>query len=43
MGIAALLLRVSDGNVNQASIFGVLGRGEDQGGVGGGILLLVRQ
>ena len=36
-----LLLALLDGGVDQAGIFGLLGRGQDEGGVGGGILGLV--
>lgn len=36
-----LLLSGSDGGVNKAGVFGLLGSSQDQRGVGGGILRLV--
>ena len=36
-----LLLAGSDGGVDEAGVFGLLGSSQDQGGVGGGILRLV--
>ena len=36
-----LLLAGSDGGVDEAGVFGLLGSSQDQGGVGGGILGLV--
>lgn len=36
-----LLLALLDGGLNQAGVFGLLGSGQDEGGVGGGILRLV--
>lgn len=41
VGIATLLLGVGNGIVNQLSILGLLGGGEDERRVGGGILGLV--
>lgn len=41
VGIATLLLGVGNGIVNQLSILGLLGSGEDERRVGGGILGLV--
>ena len=38
---AALLLRLGDGGIDQSAILGLLRRGQDEGGVGGGILRLV--
>lgn len=38
---ATLLLAVGDGDVNQLGVLGFLGGGEDERGVGGGILGLV--
>lgn len=37
----AVLLTVSDGSVDESGVLGLLGSGENQGGVGGGILGLV--
>lgn len=37
----ALLLAVGDGSINEGGILGLLGSGQEQGGVGGGILGLV--
>ena len=37
----AVLLAVGDGSVDESGVLGLLGSGEDQGGVGGGILGLV--
>lgn len=37
----ALLLTVGNSSVNEGSVLGLLGSGQDQGGVGGGILGLV--
>lgn len=39
--VAALLLAVLDGNINELGVLGLLGGGEDQRRVGGGILWLV--
>ena len=38
---STVLLAVSDGNIHKLGILRLLGRSEDQGGVGGGILRLV--
>lgn len=38
---STVLLSVSDGNIHKLGVLGLLGRSEDQGGVGGGILRLV--
>lgn len=38
---STVLLSVSDGNVDKLGVLRLLGRSEDQGGVGGGILGLV--
>lgn len=38
---SAVLLSVSDGNIDKLGVLRLLGRSEDQGGVGGGILRLV--
>lgn len=38
---AALILARSDGGVDEAGVFGLLGSSQNQGGVGGGILGLV--
>lgn len=38
---AALGLAVLDGSVDELGVLGLLGSGEDQGGVGGGILRVV--
>lgn len=37
----ALSLTLGDGGIDEAGVLGLLGGGEDQGGVGGGILRLV--
>ena len=37
----AVLLAIGDSNIDQGGILGLLGSGQDQGGVGGGILGLV--
>lgn len=37
----AVLLAVGNGRIDECGILGLLGRGQDQGGVGGGILGLV--
>ena len=37
----AILLTVGNGSVDESSVLGLLGSGENQGGVGGGILGLV--
>lgn len=37
----ALVLTTSNGSIDQAGVFGLLGGGKDQGGVGGGVLRLV--
>ena len=39
--VTTLLLGVGDGDVHQGSVLGLLGSGQDEGGVGGGILGLV--
>jgi hypothetical protein len=41
LNVAALLLGVVDGDVYQLGVLGLLGGGQDEGGVGGGILGLV--
>jgi hypothetical protein len=41
VNVAALLLTLLNGSVDQAGIFGLLGGSEDEGGVGGSILRLV--
>jgi len=41
LDITALLLGVLHGYVNEGSVGGLLGGGEDEGGVGGGVLRLV--
>jgi hypothetical protein len=41
VNVAALLLTLLNGSVDQAGIFGLLGGSEDEGGVGGSILGLV--
>lgn len=39
--VTSLLLGVVDGNIDQLGVLGLLGSGENEGGVGGGILRLV--
>lgn len=39
--VLAVLLAVGNGSIDESGILGLLGRGQDQGGVGGGILGLV--
>ena len=41
LGGLAVLHTVGDGIVNELGVLGLLGSGEDEGGVGGGILRLV--
>lgn len=41
VSLPSLLLGVVNGDVDEASVLGLLGRGEDEGRVGGGVLGLV--
>ena len=41
VNVLAVALAILDRGVNELGVFGLLGRGKDQGGVGGGILRLV--